>query len=78
MFWKKHFEKELNLRDENFLAIAKWQEMFDKIVNEHNDEIKQINNKINAIIECLNNDRKDINVLITMVKTLKTNKKRRK
>lgn len=71
MFWKKYFEKELDLRDENFSEIYKWREKFEK-------EVNQINEKIEAIIECIRSDRKDINALINIYKTMKPQTKRKK
>lgn len=48
-------------------------------VKEKNElEIKSINEKIDAIIECIRSDRKDINALINIYKTMKPQTKRKK
>ena len=60
-------------------CITELQEVTSKKYEEYETKIKNINEKIEAIIECLRNDRKDINALINIYKNLnKTTTKRKK
>lgn len=42
------------------------------------NKIEDLEKQQNAIIECLNHDRKDINILITMIKKIQTSSTKRK
>ena len=64
-------EKKLNEQNDRLNIHA-------NTIEETQTEIKSINEKIDAIIECIRGDRKDINALINIYKAMKPQTKRKK
>lgn len=85
MFYKKTIKKMRDKIDTHFTKIIETQnrikelqEITKKESEKKETEFKSINEKIDAIIECIRGDRKDINALINIYKAMKPQTKRKK